>query len=603
MASEMANLTVQQFKDHLAEDMTRICEENGWKETVAKHRGTAFAIWSSQLIAEQDVRYDTDPIDAHLDGGNDLGVDLVFSNANTGEYLVCQCKFLGKNKRLSEGVVTDFLSLHGRLMIDGYVQTYGHSGLPDALPIEVLKATPDKVTYRLITNATITERTRSTWEKSANTMEGPSFELWTRDEIKRFHAELNSLDDDSPDEIELELPRDQFVETAQPRSSLIAVLTTNALRNLWEQHRHALYAENIRGGIKSNLNQKMRHTLAERPAEFFYFNNGISATCEDFEVIEEGPHRKLHATRFQVINGAQTLNAIGDNDPQSDGRVLFRLTKLGDDSKAEETKAEIIRYNNTQNVVKASDFRSNDRIQRWLEHELSQGPWRWPAMPRRRYARKRQRHMPPGLGRMLKLEDFAKIRYAWLNDPTVVVDATGRLFQDAEAGALYHKAFGVKDELLDYWPHSVLEDAMVAVCFSDFITDRLKDQIAAMKEQGASAKGTVAEDAERYQWMTLYRWHFLSLAGVWTRDRGLEASTLLASEAGLTDAMREFMGYAFDVISQAEQWRKRREEEGSRRLSMRNWRRSAAEWERLAKDFTGAVKNAEVRAKLVGASS
>lgn len=596
----MANLTVAQFNDQLSEEVRRLCDENGWKDTVAKHRGTAFAIWCSQLISEQDVRYDTDPIDALLDGGNDLGVDLVFSNSNTGEYLVCQCKFLGRNKRLPEGVVTDFLSLHDRLMIDGYVKAYGHSGLPDALPMETLKAAPEKITYRLITNVTITARTRTTWNEATNQRDGPDFELWTRDEIKRSHTELNSLEDDSPDEIEIELPREQYVLTTEPRESVIAVLTTNALRNLWDKHGHALYAENIRGGINSNLNKEMKSTLANRPAEFFYFNNGISATCAEFHVVEDGPHRKLRAARFQVINGAQTLNAIGDNDPQFAGRVLFRLTKLDDDSDEAEFKSEIIRYNNTQNVVKVSDFRSNDPIQKWLEGELGQDRWRWPAMARRRYARKRQRHLPPGVGKLLKLEEFAKVRYAWVHDPVIVVDATGRLFQDAEAGGLYHKAFGVNDEIRDYWPQSELEEALVAVCFYDFISDRLKAQIAAMKQAGAGARGGGVDEADRYQWMTLYRWHFLSLGGIWLRQDGRENAQLLASKAEMVGAMRDFMGHAFDVISQAEQWRKRREEEGSRRLSMRNWRRSTGEWERLARDFVGAVRDAAVKAELMG---
>lgn len=104
----------------------------------------------------------------------------------------------------------------------------------------------------------------------------------------------------------------------------MAVLTTNALKNIWNTHKGALYAENIRGGLGTDLNVRMTETLGTRPADFFYFNNGISAICTDFQITQDGPHRTLKAERFQVINGAQTLNAIGSNDYMKEGRVLFR---------------------------------------------------------------------------------------------------------------------------------------------------------------------------------------------------------------------------------------------------------------------------------------
>jgi hypothetical protein len=47
--------------------------------------------------------------------------------------------------------------------------------------------------------------------------------------------------------------------------------------------------------------------------------------------------------------------------------VLLRITE-GESVKTEKGfNADVIRFNNTQNIIKSSDFRSNDPIQLWLE--------------------------------------------------------------------------------------------------------------------------------------------------------------------------------------------------------------------------------------------
>lgn len=72
------------------------------------------------------------------------------------------------------------------------------------------------------------------------------------------------------------------------------------------------------------------------------------------------------------MNGAQTTGAIGSlgNIPDSEGMVQTRFVKCGN----KETIQRIIEYNNRQNVVEASDFRSNDIVQRRLREEFQAIP-------------------------------------------------------------------------------------------------------------------------------------------------------------------------------------------------------------------------------------
>ena len=52
---------------------------------------------------------------------------------------------------------------------------------------------------------------------------------------------------------------------------------------LHEQHGKALYERNIRyflGSSKSDVNKAIKSTPSDRPEEFFYLNNGVTAVCE-----------------------------------------------------------------------------------------------------------------------------------------------------------------------------------------------------------------------------------------------------------------------------------------------------------------------------------
>ena len=105
--------------------------------------------------------------------------------------------------------------------------------------------------------------------------------------------------------------------------------------------------------------------MKDRPTEFFYFNNGISAICTEYELEEN----VLTAYDFQIINGAQTVGSLARSDQNSDIEVLFRLTKAEDVKTEKGINRDIIRYNNSQNIIKASDFRANDDIHIWLSQK------------------------------------------------------------------------------------------------------------------------------------------------------------------------------------------------------------------------------------------
>jgi AIPR protein len=77
-------------------------------------------------------------------------------------------------------------------------------------------------------------------------------------------------------------------------------------------------------------------------------------------------------TGISIVNGAQTTGAIGNlgSAPDENLFVPIRFIKTTD----ENIIYDIIKFNNSQNKISASDFRSTDLVQRRLKKEFETVP-------------------------------------------------------------------------------------------------------------------------------------------------------------------------------------------------------------------------------------
>lgn len=162
------------------------------------------------------------------------------------------------------------------------------------------------------------------------------------------------------------------------------------------KYKEDTFSANVRGYLgsrksKHNINAKIKDTAQNEAENFWAFNNGITALVYSFEEVQNSDNQKLEEddrsihdcasdscfdeTRktlkirgLSIINGAQTAGSIGnlESRPNEGGRVPIRFVQ----SKNLDIIKKIISYNNSQNVVEASDFRSNDRVQRRLREEF-----------------------------------------------------------------------------------------------------------------------------------------------------------------------------------------------------------------------------------------
>ncbi len=168
------------------------------------------------------------------------------------------------------------------------------------------------------------------------------------------------------DEIEVDVSSGCIEKEVEGWRSVVVTVSGKWLKELYSEHGDELFSANVRDflGItrrRGNINADIRKTAASEPKNFWVFNNGITTLTNSMEVGEE----TIKLQGISIINGAQTTGALGETelDEDDDVDVLCRIVECP----ADDLVQRIIRYNNTQNVIRPSDLRSGHPVQKRLE--------------------------------------------------------------------------------------------------------------------------------------------------------------------------------------------------------------------------------------------
>lgn len=473
----VTKLSVNQFTETLRTEVEQEAKENGLDYSKEADRGTAFQRWAARLFIDYEG-YDSSPEDSILVGSGDLKADIVLDDETRKHLLIAQCKFASLSKRptVDETQVADFFRRHSLYQKRDWIQKHGSVHARELLLDYNEKLIDDyKVTFVFITTADatprVTEMVDALNEEYQRSGMPVTCELLHFSALKDYYVRARTAGQPGPEEVHFKVKVGGFFEKQLPRKTLVALIGGAMLRNLYKQYKETLFNWNIRGYLgKRGINEDIRKTAEERPEDFFYFNNGISAICTEFELDEKSGQVVAHG--FQIINGAQTLGTLARSDPKGELEVLFRLTK-GLEVKSEKGfNRDIIQFNNTQNVIKVSDFRANDAIQAWLAAEFERYASK-SHIPRIRYVPKRTFKRVPG-AMVVRLEDLAKIRYAFLYEPTLIHAKPRGLWTLAEDGGEYEKAFGENGDLVEVWSPETFRQAVLAIAFYAELDERTK---------------------------------------------------------------------------------------------------------------------------------
>ncbi len=323
------------------------------------------------------------------DGSDDKKCDIVFINKDDGVAVVCQNYISLKDKASAPANKASDLNT-----AIAWLLTRPISELPERIKsssIELREGLNDgSITELLIWyvhNLPESENVKQellTVEQSANSALKTHFSGMNikvrASEIGATKLEQWYKDTLSPILVsdEFSIPIEEgFEVSGQKWKAYVTAISARFLHSIYRKHKTRLFSANVRDYLGSrktdaNINHGIKRTAEDSPDNFWVFNNGLTILVNHYQPRLSGGKKSLQVQGLSIVNGAQTTGAIGSlkKQPRESARVPVRFVQTTDS----DLIYNIIQYNNSQNKVTASDFRSRDSIQKRLREQVDKIP-------------------------------------------------------------------------------------------------------------------------------------------------------------------------------------------------------------------------------------
>ena len=197
-------------------------------------------------------------------------------------------------------------------------------------------------------------------------------------DLKRYTAILNSKNANDPITIDFmenglaPLSCLKVSGSSDKYDSYLAVVPGILLAEIYRKYGARLLEANVRTFLqaRTKVNQGIIKTIADKPENFFAYNNGLTATAAEVEVSSDGT-KIIGIEDLQIVNGGQTTASIlyASDVKKSDLNKIFVQMKLSrpvPDGREELTR-NISRYANSQNKVSEADLFASSKFHIHME--------------------------------------------------------------------------------------------------------------------------------------------------------------------------------------------------------------------------------------------
>jgi len=335
----------------------------------------AFPVWFAKIVLDLD---DDDAYDAlALEGPNEKGVDLFWIDEQNKRVFIAQCKYSAKGSVSPKMKDLDhFLSCTQWLSSPEALQAEGRPEWVSAASDFKEAITQDYTTqlwfvYCGPRDENIEKRIRvynSTPENEQNNRSSVHCDLAL---LESIYGEWRGEGKRVP-EASIQLLAGGFEVSGAFGTAMVASLPASELSRLYQEFGDQLFARNVRGWLgarKGSVNAAILGTLEsdrERP-NFWAYNNGITIVCDDYILDPSSP--ALTLSNFSIVNGCQTTVAVARSGALAEDVSVAVLARII--SPPESMIDSIIRYTNSQNLIRRWDLASQDPVQRRLKREFA----------------------------------------------------------------------------------------------------------------------------------------------------------------------------------------------------------------------------------------
>lgn len=387
---------------------------------------------------------------SHVDNSGDLGVDFIYRN--DGIVYIYQAKYLKRDTAVKLDEVIHFQSVLQRLHSEDFKK---NSKLSDI--VSEIKFDSDQFKLKFLCMGSFGKPDTQTHTQTLQSPILPTnvtdlsdrveYEFLDEDRLTEELRQADSVGGDIPEkEVTIATclkngKRTPVIEF-EPGGYRSCILVTEAEQILQiykdRAFRDRLFSLNVRNYLGNvQKNKDIKNTAEENPEEFYHYNNGISCIAKSIDV----QANRVAIKGLQVINGAQTIRTLlkasnSNKKTWAEKGTPILLVRIIEVPNSYATNGEfrnnIIKFNNTQNIIKVSDFRSNDPIQDDLKRQFGQIT---------RYGRRvvycpKRTDKKSSNSEMVPMEEFAKVVYSFLKSFVSFAGNSAYLF-DEEQGYKY----------------------------------------------------------------------------------------------------------------------------------------------------------------------
>lgn len=312
------------------------------------------------------------------DGSNDGSIDAAFRE-NESLHLI-QAKY---NTAHSYQAVSSFISDLRALLFDGPLSTQKKELIDIHESIENV----EEIIAYYITNSRINDNENDKISRLIESLEGDALINLEGKNLRIRILDISKIND-FIDESLYVVPKKvkgkkspiilEKYFISKENTTIIAEVGLKDLAAFIDKDKEYLFYSNIRNFLgKNKVNKDIEKTYQENPKNFWYFNNGITIVCDDFDKpmeLNKGG-AKVFITTPQIVNGCQTANTIYRSWKQSDkvqksqkeGTILVKIIKDTNNK-----RNEITRFTNSQTAVTGKDFFALEDFHKKLKKDFSE---------------------------------------------------------------------------------------------------------------------------------------------------------------------------------------------------------------------------------------
>lgn len=418
----------------------------------------AFVLWflTTYLVGDKDEKTAIESLTGKEGGRKgEKNMDAILIDHKHRHCNVVQCKFHISEKRHTEKL-NDIIGLADLAKKPWIDKQSLYAFCDDLAPIakykfkEVAKLVK-KENYKLnlyyVTNGECSNSVIKDAEVALNGTKNTKLFIISRKQILSLFNDY--LDDITPHlpPIKLNIIKPEEVigdtDNSNGIKSWVLEVSGRDIVNAYSKAGRNIFAKNVRGWLdKTKVNRAIDDTIKKEPANFWYYNNGITMVCRKAITDNKG---EITIEGSQIINGQQTVRALAENDHRLKLiKVLLRVIQIPPSYESNESYDEfvdsIIKANNRQNHISSRELVSNDYIQIFLERELRKIGYQYI----RKTMSKSEAKSNLGQGYIqISMKELAQSVAACIVDPGTSVKKGQALFE----GKLYLDIFGSKDLL------------------------------------------------------------------------------------------------------------------------------------------------------------